>query len=72
MTSVAAERPMIFVGKIDESEISRIKEKLPIEITSGAILNKKLDAILQYIVPKIKTENGAIQFEIKTSLNNSD
>lgn len=72
IASVADVGRMIFVGKIDESEVGKIKEKLPIEITVGAIENKKFDAILQYIAPKGVTENGAIQFEIKASLENRD
>jgi HlyD family secretion protein len=72
IASVADVGRMIFVGKVDESEVGKIKEKLPIEITVGAIENKKFDAILQYIAPKGKTENGAIQFEIKASLTNRD
>jgi HlyD family secretion protein len=72
IASVADVGRMIFVGKIDESEVGKIKEKLSIEITVGAIENKKFDAILQYIAPKGVTENGAIQFEIKASLDNKD
>ena len=72
IASVADVGRMIFVGKIDESEVGKIKEKLPIEITVGAIENKKFDAVLQYIAPKGKVENGAIQFEIKASLSNND
>lgn len=72
IASVADVGRMIFVGKIDESEVGKIKEKLPIEITIGAIENKKFDAVLTYIAPKGKTENGAIQFEIKASLSNRD
>jgi HlyD family secretion protein len=72
IASVADVGQMIFVGKVDESEVGKIKEKLPIEITVGAIENKKFDATLQYIAPKGKTENGAIQFEIKASLENRD
>ncbi|MDZ4331937.1 MAG: HlyD family efflux transporter periplasmic adaptor subunit, partial [Flavobacterium sp.] len=72
IASVADVGRMIFVGKIDESEVGKIKEKLPIEITVGAIENKKFDAVLQYIAPKGKTESGAIQFEIKASLTNRD
>jgi len=72
IASVADVGQMIFVGKIDESEVGKIKEKLPIEITVGAIENKKFDAVLQYIAPKGKVENGAIQFEIKASLSNRD
>ena len=72
IASVADVGRMIFVGKVDESEVGKIKEKLPIEITVGAIENKKFEAVLTDIAPKGKTENGAIQFEIKASLTNRD
>lgn len=72
IASVADVGKMIFVGKIDESEVGKIKVNLPLEITIGAIENKKFDAVLTDIAPKGKTENGAIQFEIKGKLDNSD
>lgn len=59
---------MIFEGKVDESEVGKIKENLPLEITIGAIENKVFDATLDYIAPKGVAENGAIQFEIKGTL----
>ncbi|MFB9078758.1 efflux RND transporter periplasmic adaptor subunit [Flavobacterium procerum] len=72
IASVADIGKMIFVGKIDESEVGKIKENMPIEITVGAIENKKFSAVLTYIAPKGVTENGAIQFEIKAKLENRD
>ena len=63
---------MIFEGKVDESEVGKITENLPLEIVVGAIENKKFDAILDYIAPKGVSENGAIQFEIKGTLNKKD
>ncbi|MAO10468.1 MAG: efflux transporter periplasmic adaptor subunit [Flavobacteriaceae bacterium] len=63
---------MIFEGKVDESEVGKIKEDLPLEITVGAIENQKFDAVLDYIAPKGVDENGAIQFEIKGTLKKSD
>jgi HlyD family secretion protein len=72
IASVADIGRMIFVGKVDESEVGKIKENMPIEITVGAIENKKFDAVLTYIAPKGKTENGAIQFEIKATMTNRD
>ncbi|MEP0263609.1 efflux RND transporter periplasmic adaptor subunit [Dokdonia sp.] len=63
---------MIFEGKVDESEVGKIKEDLPLEITVGAIENMKFDAILDYIAPKGVAENGAIQFEIKGTLATID
>lgn len=59
---------MIFEGKVDESEVGKIKENLPLEITVGAIESKVFDATLDYIAPKGVAENGAIQFEIKGTL----
>lgn len=72
IASVADIGRMIFVGKVDESEVGKIKLNMPIEITIGAIENKKFDAVLTYIAPKGKTENGAIQFEIKATMTNRD
>jgi HlyD family secretion protein len=72
IASVADVGRMIFVGKVDESEVGKIKLNMPIEITVGAIENKKFTAVLTDIAPKGKTENGAIQFEIKATLTNRD
>lgn len=63
---------MIFEGKVDESEVGKIKENLPLEITVGAIEDKVFDAVLDYIAPKGNAENGAIQFEIKGTMKKQD
>jgi HlyD family secretion protein len=72
IASIADVKKMIFEGKVDESEVGKIKEGLPLEITVGAIEDKKFDAILDYIAPKGIAENGAIQFEIKGTLETVD
>ncbi|MHA7056011.1 efflux RND transporter periplasmic adaptor subunit [Aquimarina sp. M1] len=72
IAAVADVGQMIFEGNVDESEVGKIKENLPLEITVGAIEDKKFDAVLDYIAPKGKEENGAIQFEIKGTLNKKD
>ncbi|APY08738.1 efflux transporter periplasmic adaptor subunit [Winogradskyella sp. J14-2] len=72
IASLADVTKMIFEGKVDESEVGKIKEGLPLEITVGAIENEKFDAVLDYIAPKGVAENGAIQFEIKGSLKTVD
>ncbi len=72
IASLADIKKMIFEGKVDESEVGKIKEGLPLEITVGAIENKKFEAILDYIAPKGEVENGAIQFEIKGSIKSID
>ena len=72
IASLADVKKMIFEGNVDESEVGKIKEGLPLEITVGAIENKKFDAVLDYIAPKGLAENGAIQFEIKGSIKSID
>jgi len=72
IASLADVKKMIFEGKVDESEIGKIKEGLPLEITIGAIEDTKFDAVLDYIAPKGVAENGAIQFPIKGSLKTVD
>ncbi|MBT8187486.1 MAG: efflux RND transporter periplasmic adaptor subunit [Croceitalea sp.] len=72
IAAIADVEKMIFEGKVDESEVGKIKENLPLEITVGAIENQIFDAVLDYIAPKGKEENGAIQFEIKGTLNKQD
>jgi len=68
IAAIADVKKMIFQGKVDESEVGKIKTGLPLEITVGAIEGQKFDAVLDYIAPKGVDENGAIQFEIKGTL----
>ncbi len=72
IAAIADVEKMIFEGKVDESEVGKITENLPLEITVGAIADLKFDAVLDYIAPKGKEENGAIQFEIKGTLKKQD
>ena len=72
IASLADVNRLIFKGKIDESDVGKIKEGLPLEITVGAVENSTFDATLDYIAPKGKLENGAIQFEIEGTLKKQD
>ena len=65
---VADMNDMIFQGKVDETEVGKIKEGMSIELTIGAIESEKFNAILKYIAPKGLVENGAIQFDIKADV----
>ena len=68
IASIADISKMIFEGKIDESEVGKIKEGMPIKITVGAIPNKEFDGKLTYIAPKGIKETGAVQFDIEASI----
>jgi HlyD family secretion protein len=72
VASVADMGEMIFKGKVDETEVGKLKAGMPLILSIGAIENVKFDASLEYISPKGKEENGAIQFEIKASVSLKD
>jgi HlyD family secretion protein len=65
---VADMKDMIFQGKVDESEVGKIKVGMPLEILVGAIEKQKLEGKLEYIAPKGVDVDGAIQFEIKAAI----
>ncbi len=68
IASVADMGDMIFEGKIDETEVGKIEEGMPLILTVGAIDEEKFMAELEHISPKGVEENGAIQFEIKANV----
>lgn len=59
---------MIFEGKVDESEVGKIKTGMDITLTIGAIQDEEYNAKLEFISPKGVEESGAIQFGIKAAL----
>ncbi len=69
VATVADMGEMIFKGKVDESEVGKLHEGMPLILTIGAIDSLKFDAKLEHISPKGVAENGAIQFEIKAAVN---
>jgi HlyD family secretion protein len=69
IATIANMTDLIFEGKIDESEVGKIREGMELILTIGAIENEEFNAILEYIAPKGVEENGAIQFEIKAAVD---
>jgi len=67
IATVANMNDMLFVGKLDETEVGRIKVGMPMDITIGALQDHKLIATLEYVSPKGIEENGAIMFEMKAA-----
>ncbi|MDR2384822.1 MAG: efflux RND transporter periplasmic adaptor subunit [Tannerella sp.] len=72
IASVANMNDMIFKGNVDETEIGKIKEGMPVKLTIGAIENQSFEASLEYVSPKGVEKNGAIQFEIKAAVTIPD
>lgn len=69
IVNVADMGEMIFEGKVDESEVGKIREGMNLILTIGAIEEASFDAVLEHISPKGLEENGAIQFEIRAAID---
>tara|TARA_R110000796_G_scaffold41772_4_gene103628 strand:- start:240341 stop:241471 length:1131 start_codon:yes stop_codon:yes gene_type:complete len=65
IATIADLTKMIFEGKVDEGEVGKLKVGTPLEISLGAIEDKKFDAKLRFIAPKGVEESGAVQFKIE-------
>jgi HlyD family secretion protein len=68
IATVADMSKMIFEGKVDEAEVGKIEEGKEIKVILGAINEKEFPAILTFVAPKGKEENGAVQFTIKADV----
>lgn len=68
IATVAKMSDMLFVGKLDETEVGKIVVGMPMDITIGALQDQKLTATLEYVSPKGIEENGAIMFEMKAAV----
>jgi HlyD family secretion protein len=59
---------LIFEGKVDESEVGKLRPGMNMVLTIGALEPARFDAVLEHIAPKGFEENGAIQFKIRAAL----
>lgn len=59
---------LIFEGKVDESDVGKLKEGMGLVVTVGAIVDTSFKANLEFISPKGVEEEGTVKFEIKAAL----
>lgn len=69
IATIADMGDLIFEGKLDESEVGRIKTGMNLVITIGAIEDVEFSATLEHISPKGKEESGTILFPIRANVN---
>jgi HlyD family secretion protein len=68
IATIADMNDMIFLGKVDESEVGKLKPGMTLLLTIGAVDNHRPEAVLEHIAPKGVEKEGAIQFEIRAAL----
>ncbi len=72
IATVANMSDLIFDGFIDETEVGRVHEGVPMKITVGALKDVSFDAVMEFISPKAQEKNGTNEFEIKAAVTVPD
>lgn len=68
IATVADMTKMQFQGKVDETDVGRLREGMDVKLTIGALQDVELDAELEYVAPKATEDNGVIMFEVKAAV----
>lgn len=68
IVTIADMDDLIFKGKVDESEVGKLKPGMALLLRIGALEGKTFDATLEHIAPKGFDESGAIKFEIRAAI----
>ena len=68
IATVANMNDLIFIGKVDETEVGRIGVGNHVKLIIGAIQDANFEAQLEYISPKGAMENGATLFQVKAAV----
>ncbi|MBE9488467.1 MAG: HlyD family efflux transporter periplasmic adaptor subunit, partial [Bacteroidetes bacterium] len=72
IASIADMSDIIFKGKVDETDVNRLKENMPVNVRIGAMQDVNLNAVLEYISPKAVEENNINMFEVKIAVTVPD
>ena len=68
VATIADMSNLIFEGKVDESDVGKLSEGMPLVVTVGAVVDTTFKAILEFISPKGVEEEGTVKFEIKAAV----
>jgi len=65
---IADMNALIYEGKVDESDVGRLKEGMPLILKIGAIDSSAIDAFLEFISPRGEKEEGTVKFEVRAAV----
>lgn len=72
IATIADMTDLIFLGKVDETEVGGLHPGMTMDVTIGAMEDFAPTAVLEYIAPKGSNATGANTFEIKAAINAPD
>jgi HlyD family secretion protein len=67
IVSVADMTDLIFKGRVDESDVGKLRDGMPVEIVVGALEDLRFAGKLERIAPKSLAKEGATEFEIEAA-----
>ncbi len=62
---------LIFKGTVDEIDVGKLKEGLPVRIQIGALPTAEVKAHLRRIAPKASEKDGATQFSVEAAIDDA-
>lgn len=68
IATVADMNEMVFEGRVEESEVGKLKTGMELVLTVGAVVDEKYHAELEYIAPRGIKDQGSVQFEIRAKV----
>lgn len=68
IASIADMNDLMFSGKVDESEVGKIRVGMPVSIAIGALGERRFHGELEYIAPKGVPKEGTIEFEVRAKI----
>ncbi|UCC48875.1 MAG: efflux RND transporter periplasmic adaptor subunit [Gemmatimonadota bacterium] len=72
LITMAEMTSLIFRGTVDEIDVGRLREGMPVEIKIGALPNAKVTGTLYKISLKARTEDNATVFPVEIALDPTD
>lgn len=69
IAQIADMTDLVFEGHVDESEVGKLKEGMPVSISVGAIDQQRFEGKLEYISPKGIDNEGTIEFEVRVDID---
>jgi len=68
MMSIAYMEDLLFKGNVDEIDVGKLHEGMPVDIEIGAIPNKKISGTLTKVSPKAHKEEGSTLFLVEIEI----
>ncbi len=68
LMSIAYMEDLLFKGNVDEIDVGKLHEGMPVDIEIGAIPNKKIAGVLKKVSPKAHKEEGSTLFQVEIEI----